>query len=62
MHGQTTLAEIMVRNNKDLTLEEAERKTQENLEKNLERLKLFTPPQFQNNNEEESENDNNVRD
>ena len=62
MHGQTTLAEIMVRNNKDLTLEEAEMKTQENLEKNLERLKLFTPPQFQNNNEEESENDNNVRD
>ena len=46
-NGQTTLAEIMVRNNKDVTIEEAERKVQENLEKNIN--------QFQNNIGEESE-------
>ena len=46
-HGQITLAEIMVRNNKDVTIEEAERKVQENLEKNIN--------QFENNIGEESE-------
>ena len=46
-HGQITLAEIMVPNNKDVTIEEAERKVQENLEKNIN--------QFENNIGEESE-------
>ena len=56
-NGQTTLAEIMVRNNKDITIEEAERKVEENLEKNVTQLTSFIPPQLQNNEGEESEND-----
>ena len=64
-NGQTTLAEIMVRNNKDVTIEEAERKVEENLEKNVSQLTSFAPPQLQHNNGaddsnndgEESEND-----
>jgi len=55
-NGQTTLAEIMVRNNKDITIEEAERKIEENLEKNLGQLNTFVPPQLQENEGEESEN------
>jgi len=57
-NGQTTLAEIMVRNNKDVTIEEAERKVEENLEKNVTQLTSFLPPQLQNNEGEESENNN----
>ena len=56
MNGQTTLAEIMVRNNKDITMEEAERKIEENLEKNVAQLTTFVPPQLQTNDGEESEN------
>ena len=59
-NGQTTLAEIMVRNNKDITIEEAEQKIEENLEKNVSQLTSFLPPQLQNNDEsngEESEID-----
>ena len=59
-NGQTTLAEIMVRNNKDITLEEAEQKIEANLEKNVSQLTSFLPPQLQNNDEsngEESEID-----
>jgi len=56
-NGQTTLAEIMVRNNKDITIEEAERKIEENLEKNVTQLTTFVPPQLQTNDGEESEND-----
>jgi hypothetical protein len=56
-NGQTTLAEIMVRNNKDITIEEAERKIEENLEKNVSQLTTFVPPQLQTNDGEESEND-----
>jgi hypothetical protein len=59
-NGQTTLAEIMVRNNKDITLEEAERKIEENLEKNVTQLTTFVPPQLQTNDGEESENDDDV--
>ena len=54
-NGQITLAEIMVRNNKDVTLEEAERKIEENLEKNVSQLTSFLPPQLQNNEGEESD-------
>ena len=68
-NGQTTLAEIMIRENKDITIEQAEKKVEENLEKNVIQLTSFTPPQLQNNIEEdsentgeESENDDNVRD
>ena len=46
----------MVRNNKDVSLEEAERKIEENLEKNVSQLTSFLPPQLQNNEGEESEN------
>ena len=56
-NGQTTLAEIMVRENKDITLEEAERKVEENLEKNVSQITSFMPPQLQNNEGEESENE-----
>ena len=59
-NGQTTLAEIMVRNNKDITMEEAERKIEENLEKNVSQLTTFVPPQLQTNDGEESENDDDV--
>ena len=59
-NGQTTLAEIMVRNNKDITIEEAERKIEENLEKNVTQLTTFVPPQLQTNDGEESENDDDV--
>ena len=55
-NGQTTLAEIMVRNNKDIAIEEAERKVEENLEKNVTQLTSFMPPQLQTNDGEESEN------
>tara|TARA_Y100000593_G_scaffold41639_2_gene79835 strand:+ start:5861 stop:7198 length:1338 start_codon:yes stop_codon:yes gene_type:complete len=60
-NGQITLAEIMVRNNKDITIEEAERKIEENLEKNVGQLNSFMPPQLQDNNGEESENVDDVR-
>ena len=60
-NGQITLAEIMVRNNKDVTLEEAERKIEENLEKNINQLTSFLPPQLQDNNGEGSENDDDDR-
>lgn len=56
-NGQTTLAEIMVRENKDIALDEAEKKIQENLEKNVTQLTTFTPPQLQTNEGEESENE-----
>ena len=56
-NGQTTLAEIMVRENKDITLEEAERKVEENLEKNVSQITSFMPPQLQNNEGEGSENE-----
>ena len=56
-NGQTTLAEIMVRNNKDVTIEEAERKIEANLEKNVSQVTSFMPPQLQTNEGEESEND-----
>jgi len=59
-NGQTTLAEIMVRNNKDITIEEAERKIEENLEKNVTQLTTFVPPQLQTNDGEEGENDDDV--
>ena len=61
-NGQKTLAEIMVRENKDITIEEAERKIEANLEKNVMQLTSFTPPQLQTNTGEESENDDDVRD
>lgn len=61
-NGQTTLAEIMVRNNKDVTIEEAEKKIEKNLEKNVMQLTSFAPPQLQNDTGEESENDSDVRD
>ena len=53
-HGQTTIAEIMVRNNKDITIEEAERKIEENLEKYKSQVVSSNPMQ-DNNNGEESE-------
>jgi hypothetical protein len=52
-HGQTTIAEIMVRNNKDITIEEAERKIQENLEKY--KTEVVSLNSIQDNNGEESE-------
>ena len=42
-NGQKTLAEIMVRDNKDITIEEAERKIEENIEKNSKQMMSLTP-------------------
>ena len=47
----------MVRETKDITLEEAERKVEENLQKNVSQITSFMPPQLQNNEGEDSENE-----
>tara|TARA_B100001250_G_scaffold413599_1_gene448268 strand:- start:1692 stop:3032 length:1341 start_codon:yes stop_codon:yes gene_type:complete len=59
-NGQITLAEIMVRDNKDITIQEAEKKIEQNLEKNVRQLTTFSPPQLQNSIGEESENNQDV--
>ena len=42
-NGQKTLAEIMVRDNKDITIEEAERRIEGNIEKNSKQMMSLTP-------------------
>ena len=42
-NGQKTLAEIMVRDNKDITIEEAERRIEGNIEKNSKQKMSLTP-------------------